>query len=373
VSGTKTDAPTLERIPKDPEVRSATNPSEGALSMNPSPEPDLAATLSPPAGRGESEGCLPDGSPSQEQAPLIDTSKMPEGQRAALELAEAARETEHPGATFAAKLFMGRLDLCDLFPFPRQHAGDRAQGDAFLEPLKTFLHAHVDPDEIDRTGEIPPAVIEELAQMGAFGIKIPSRYGGLGLSQTNYCRAAMLLGSHCGNLTALLSAHQSIGVPQPLLLFGDEEQKRKFLPRLAKGEISAFALTEPNVGSDPARMETHAEPTADGKLFILNGEKLWCTNGTKAGVIVVMAKTPPRMVNGKPKSQITAFLVEMNTPGVEVIYRCRFMGLRASGSNCCLAGWWISARRYLRSVRPVHTRTICWKTPEGNRTRKCWR
>src|SRR6185295_9925114 len=128
----------------------------------------------------------------------------------------------------------------------------------------------------------------------------------------------MLLGGYCGNLTALLSAHQSIGVPQPLLLFGTEEQKTRFLPRVAGGEISAFALTEPNVGSDPAKMETHAEPSADGKHFILNGEKLWCTNGTRAGVIVVMAKTPPKMVKGKPKDQITAFIVEMDTPGVEV-------------------------------------------------------
>ncbi len=164
-----------------------------------------------------------------------------------------------------------------------------------------------------------------LAKLGAFGIKIPPEYGGLGLSQTNYCRAAMLLGSYCGNLTALLSAHQSIGVPQPLILFGTEEQKRRFLPRVAGGEVSAFALTETSVGSDPAKMETHAEPTADGAHFIINGEKLWCTNGVKAGVIVVMAKTPPK--NGR--SQITAFIVEMDTPGVEVVRRCHFMGLRA--------------------------------------------
>jgi alkylation response protein AidB-like acyl-CoA dehydrogenase len=187
----------------------------------------------------------------------------------------------------------------------------------------------VDADAIDRTGEIPPDVMEGLAKLGAFGIKISTDYGGLGLSQTNYSRAAMLLGSHCGNLTALLSAHQSIGVPQPLILFGTEEQKRKFLPRVAKGEISAFALTETGVGSDPANMQTHAEPTPDGKYFILNGEKLWCTNGTKAGVIIVMARTPSKMVNGKAKKQISAFIVEMDSPGIEVAHRCHFMGLRA--------------------------------------------
>jgi alkylation response protein AidB-like acyl-CoA dehydrogenase len=114
-----------------------------------------------------------------------------------------------------------------------------------------------------------------------------------------------------------------------LILFGTEEQKRKYLPRFAKGEISAFALTEPNVGSDPATMETHAEPSPDGEHFVLNGEKLWCTNGTKASVIIVMAKTPPKMVHGRAKNQITAFIVEMDRPGVEVAHRCRFMGLKA--------------------------------------------
>jgi hypothetical protein len=226
-------------------------------------------------------------------------------------------------------MFMGKLDLSGISPFPEQSAEDRAQGDAFLKRLETFLREHVDPDEIDRTGEIPQNVMDGLAAMGAFGIKISREYEGLGLSQTNYSRAAMLLGSYCGNLTALLSAHQSIGVPQPLILFGTEEQKREFLPRVAKGEISAFALTETGVGSDPAAMQTHAEPTEDGKHFILNGEKLWCTNGTKAGVIIVMARTQSKMVKGKSKKQITAFIVEMDSPGVEVVHRCHFMGLRA--------------------------------------------
>src|SRR5205814_2477674 len=147
---------------------------------------------------------------------------------------------------------------------------DREGGDAFLGKLEAFLRTSADPDEIDRTGEIPDEVIAGLAKLGAFGIKIAPEYGGLGLSQSNYCRAAVLLGSYCGNLTALVSAHQSIGVPQPLILFGNEEQKRKFLPRVAKGEISAFALTELGVGSDPAKMQTRAEPTPDGSHFVLN-------------------------------------------------------------------------------------------------------
>lgn len=263
-----------------------------------------------------------------EEPETIDTSKMSAGQRAAIELTEAAR-TAPPGKTFAAGLFMGEFNLSEISPFPIQTDDDRKLGDVFLKKLESLLRERINADEIDRTGEIPQPVIDELVKLGAFGIKIPAEYGGLGLSQTNYCRAAMLLGSWCGSTTALISAHQSIGVPQPLILFGTEEQKKKYLPRVARGEISAFALTETDVGSDPAAMTTRAEPTPDGNAFIINGEKLWCTNGTRAGVIVVMAKTPAKIVNGKSKQQITAFIVETNWPGVEVICRCRFMGLKA--------------------------------------------
>ncbi len=260
---------------------------------------------------------------------LIDTSKMNPGQRAALETTEAARE-EVQAESFAASLFMGRPDYAQVFPFPAQSLEDQDQGDAFLHRLGAFLDEHADPDEIDRMGEIPSAVLRGLAELGAFGIKIPAAYGGLGLSQTNYCRAAEKLGGFCGNLTALLSAHQSIGVPQPLLLYGTEEQKRKWLPRCAAGEISAFALTEPGAGSDPARLQTTATPEPDGEHFLINGEKLWCTNGTKAGIIVVMARTPvPEGGKGGARTPITAFVVEMDTPGVEVVRRCRFMGLKA--------------------------------------------
>lgn len=254
--------------------------------------------------------------------PLIDTSKMSAGQKAALEMAEAARD-ERRNRGLAASLFFGRPDFGGLIPFPKQSLEDRDQGDAFLGQLRQLLHEKADPDAIDRTGEIPDELLAELAAIGAFGIKIPVRYGGLGLSQTNYSRAAMLLGGFCGNLAALLSAHQSIGAPQPLLMFGTEEQKARYLPRCARGEISAFALTETEVGSDPARMNTVAVP--DGDDFVLTGEKLWCTNSLKAGLIVVMARTPTAE---KPHAT-TAFIVETSWPGVHIVQRCRFMGLRA--------------------------------------------
>ena len=262
-------------------------------------------------------------------ASVIDTSRMSKGQREALELAEASRDPLDDRGSFASNLFIGRYDFGRIYPFPEQSADDRAAGDPFLQRLKTYLRDHVDPDEIDRTGEIPPENFAGLAEIGAFGIKVPKQYGGLGLSQFNYGRAAVLLGSWDGNVAALVSAHQSIGVAQPLLLFGTEEQKRKYLPRVAGGEISAFALTETHAGSDPATMSLRAEPTPDGSEFILNGEKLWCTNGVKAGVLVVMARTASKMVNGKERKQITAFIVDVATPGLEITYRCRFMGLRA--------------------------------------------
>jgi hypothetical protein len=131
-----------------------------------------------------------------------------------------------------------------------------------------------------------------------------------------------LVGSYDGNVIALISAHQAIGVPQPVKLFGTEAQKKKFLPRCAKGAISAFALTEPAVGSDPARLATIAEPSEDGTHYVLNGQKLWCTNGTLAEHIVVMARNPTT-------KKINAFVVEMDWPGVQVEHRCHFMGLRA--------------------------------------------
>ena len=175
---------------------------------------------------------------------LIDTSKMSAGERAALEMAEAARERVRGNLSFGGAVFMGSPDFSTMAPFPRQSFEDRDQGDAFLEQLREFLDQHVDADGIDRDGEIPEEVIEGLANLGAFGIKIPVRYGGLGLSQTNYARAAMVLGGHCGNLTALLSAHQSIGVPQPLLMFGTEE---------AKAAIPAAVCVWRNIGFCPHR------------------------------------------------------------------------------------------------------------------------
>jgi hypothetical protein len=246
----------------------------------------------------------------------------------ARDVAEAARESEWTGASFVREMFLGRFPLELIHPYPQPDPAEERRAAPFMAKLRDFL-GRVDADMVDRTGEIPESYVQELRAMGAFGIKIPTGYGGLGLSYSSYVKAISLVTTKDGSLTALLSAHQSIGLPQPLKLFGTDEQKAKFFPRLAKGAISAFALTETHAGSDPANMETTATPTADGKEFILNGEKIWCTNGTRAELYVVMARTPDVVVKGKSRKQITAFIVERKWAGVEIAHRSRFMGLKA--------------------------------------------
>lgn len=238
----------------------------------------------------------------------------------ARKVAEESREAEWRAPSFLKELFLGdfRLDL--VHPFP-EAPPERPEFTAFYQKMQRFLAEEVDSDAIDRNGKIPPRVIDGLAAMGAFGMKIPVEYGGLGFSQHEYGEVLKLITSQDGNLIALLSAHQSIGAPQPLKLFGTDAQKQKYLPRCARGAISAFALTERDVGSDPGNLATIAERTDSGD-YILNGEKLWCTNGTIAELYVVMARHPD---TGK----ISAFLVERDWPGVEVLHRSRFMGLKA--------------------------------------------
>ena len=236
-------------------------------------------------------------------------------------MAEAAREKDWQAPSFVRELFEGSFRLDLVHPYPEMSPADVERARPFMERLERFLRERVDSDRIDREGKLPADVLQGLRDIGAFGIKIPEEYGGLGLSQTGYTHAIGLVTSIDGNLTALLSAAQSIGVPTPLKLFGTPEQKRKYLPRLARGAVSAFALTEANVGSDPAAMSTTAVLSSDGSHYVLNGEKLWCTNGTIAELMVVMARTGPK--------KITAFIVEADWPGVEVVQRLHFMGLRA--------------------------------------------
>src|SRR6266540_1125169 len=253
-----------------------------------------------------------------------DTTHVAPGARVdekqARQVAEAAREAEWRKPSFGKELFLGRLriELIDPWPAPDQAAV--ARGEDFLAKLGEYAKT-IDGAQIERDARIPDEVLRDLAGLGAFGMKIDEKYGGLGLSNLYYTKALALIGTANPSVNALLSAHQSIGVPQPLKLFGTEEQKKKYLPRLARGAVSAFALTEAHVGSDPANLSTTAARTPEGD-YILNGEKLWCTNGTIAELFVVMARHPDT-------KKISAFIVEKDWPGVEVVRRLHFMGLKA--------------------------------------------
>ncbi len=245
-------------------------------------------------------------------------------ERQSREVAEAARETEWTRPSFAKELYLGRFDFSLIHPHPRVPAEDVARGEAFLAELERCCRS-MDGLRIERESRIPDEYVEAMTALGVFGMKIPQEYGGLGLSMYYYGRALMLLGSVHASIGALVSAHQSIGVPEPVKMFGTEHQKREFLPRCAAGAVSAFLLTEPDVGSDPARLGSTATPTPDGTGYLLDGVKLWTTNGVVADLLVVMAKVP---AHERGRGGITAFVVEAGSPGITVENRNAFMGLR---------------------------------------------
>ncbi len=246
------------------------------------------------------------------------------GEREARETAEAARETAWERPSFAKQLYLGDFDLSLIHPHPRATADDAARGEEFLGRLAAYCET-LDGLLIEREARVPDEYLRGFAELGVFGLKIPTEYGGLGLSMAYYGRALMLIGSVHPSLGALISAHQSIGVPEPVKQFGTAEQKQEFLPRCAAGAVTAFLLTEPDVGSDPARMASTATPTEDGEAYLLDGVKLWTTNGVIAELVVVMARVPKR--DGE-RGGITAFVVEADSPGITVENRNAFMGLR---------------------------------------------
>ena len=239
-------------------------------------------------------------------------------------LAEESRESGWDKPSFAKGLFLGRFPLELIHPFPKPSDADEERIRAFLDTLRQFLDT-IDGSVVERDAQIPDEYVKGLAELGCFGMKIPSEYGGLGMSQVAYNRALMMVSTVHPSLGALLSAHQSIGVPEPLKLAGTPEQKRKFLPRCAAGAISAFLLTEPDVGSDPARLASTATPVEDGRAYELEGVKLWTTNGVVAELLVVMARVPK---SDGHRGGISAFVVEADSPGITVERRNKFMGLR---------------------------------------------
>ena len=251
---------------------------------------------------------------------MTDIGEISETQ--AREVAEQAREAEWRQPSFGKELFLGRLRLDLVHPHPSGSPEAVERGEAFLARLREFCESQIDAAVIERDAQIPDTVILGLKELGALGMKIETEYGGLGLSQVYYNKALALVCSVHPALGALLSAHQSIGVPQPISMFGNPQQKQTWLPRCTR-EISAFLLTEPDVGSDPARL--HATATPDGDEYVLDGVKLWTTNGVIADLMVVMAKVPR---SEDHPGGITAFVVEADTPGIVVENRNAFMGLR---------------------------------------------
>lgn len=245
--------------------------------------------------------------------------------REARRVAEQARETQWRAPSFAKDLYLGRFRLGAIHPHPQQNPEVRAREYAFLVELRRVCEKELDGTVIEHDAMVPDEYVRKLNELGVFGMKIEQEYGGLGLSQLAYHRALMLIGSVHPSLVALVSAHQSIGVPQPVKMFGTPEQKKEYLTRCAQGAISAFLLTEPDVGSDPARLAATATPVDDGDAYELSGVKLWTTNGVVAELLVVMARVPEYDYG---PGGVTAFVVEGDSPGITVEQRNAFMGLR---------------------------------------------
>jgi alkylation response protein AidB-like acyl-CoA dehydrogenase len=251
----------------------------------------------------------------------------------ARQVAEAAREAEWKLPSFGKELFMGNFRLDLIHPQPKLDAAAVEKGERFLDDLRRFLETEVDPHQIERDAKIPDGVIDGLKSIGAMGMKVAEEYGGLGLSQVYYNRALALAGTWHAAISTLLSAHQSIGLAEPLRMFGSEEQKREWLPKVARTHVSAFLLTEPDVGSDPARLGSTAVPTPDGSGYVVNGRKLWATNGAIADVVVVMAQVPK---SDGHRGGISAFILPYDTKGVTVEHRNKFMGLRGIENSVTL-------------------------------------
>ncbi|MGZ4966820.1 MAG: acyl-CoA dehydrogenase family protein, partial [Chthoniobacterales bacterium] len=218
---------------------------------------------------------------------------------------------------FAKGLFLGRFVSDWVSPYPRVPAAQQKELDAALVEVRQFLDQNLDPEEIDRTADIPQSLIDGLARIGVLGMTAPKEYGGRGFTQMAYCKVLEEIGARDAAVSVFTNAHHSIGI-RALLLFGTPEQKQRWLPPLVSGkQLGAFALTEQEAGSDAANVQTTATPTEDGSHYILNGEKRYITNAAIAQCLTVMARTP---VPGKPgKDAITAFLVTPDMPGFEMI------------------------------------------------------
>lgn len=232
---------------------------------------------------------------------------------------------------FVKALYFGHFNAPLVFPYPKLRAEEVETVQHLVDDVRRFANEKIDPAAIDRNAEIPQEVVDGLGSLGVLGLTAPTEYGGRGISQLGNARVMEVIGSHCAATGVFINAHHSIGIGA-LLLFGTEEQKRRWLPGLASGrQLAAFALTEPEAGSDAANVQTTATPSPDGKTYFLNGEKRWITNGGIAQVLTVMARTP---VPGSNETKITAFLVTPDMPGFEVLEaRMAKTGIRGTATG----------------------------------------
>lgn len=231
---------------------------------------------------------------------------------------------------FANGLFFGHFNAGQIHPYPELKAEERDTVAKAVSEVRRFAQEKIDAAAIDRNAEIPPEVIAGLGELGVLSMAVPVAYGGRGFSQLGYCRIMEVIGGHCAATAVFVNAHHSIGI-RAVLLYGTEEQKQRWVPDLAGGrKLAAFALTEPEAGSDAASVQTTATPAPDGKSFLLNGEKRYITNGAIAQVLTVMARTP---VPGSPETKVSAFLVTPDMPGFEVLEaRMPKVGIRGTAT-----------------------------------------
>ncbi|XP_022418307.1 acyl-CoA dehydrogenase family member 9, mitochondrial isoform X1 [Delphinapterus leucas] len=240
--------------------------------------------------------------------------------------------TSPPSQAFAKELFLGKIEKKEVFPFPEVSQDELNEINQFVGPVEKFFTEEVDSQKIDREGKIPNETLEKLKSLGLFGMQVPEEYGGLGLSNTMYARLGEIISLDC-SIAVTLAAHQAIGL-KGIILAGSEEQKARYLPKLASGEhVAAFCLTEPASGSDAASIRTRATLSEDKKHYVLNGSKVWITNGGLASVFTVFAKTEVVDSNGSVKDKVTAFIVERDFGGITSGKPEDKLGIR--GSNTC--------------------------------------
>ncbi|XP_030633482.1 complex I assembly factor ACAD9, mitochondrial [Chanos chanos] len=241
-------------------------------------------------------------------------------------------KTSSRNLAYAKDLFLGKVNKAEVFPYPEISNEELEEIKQLVSPVEKFFDEHVDSKKIDEEATIPPETMNGLKELGLFGIQVPEEYGGLGLSNTMYARLGEIT-SLDGSIAVTLAAHQAIGL-KGILIAGTEEQKAKYLPKLATGEhVAAFCLTEPGSGSDAASIQTRATLTEDGKHFLINGSKIWISNGGWADIMTVFARTEVVDKDGQKKDKITAFIVERAFGGISSGKPEDKLGIR--GSNTC--------------------------------------